>query len=158
MSELKRAARALVETRTERFESRHPLEASRTRLVEALARIEPSSATIFTPAWSEHEGRAMLEARFAPPARTQRLLQVFSLGMTLAVGLSAWVIATEDGPVQFMLPLFTVLAVLALPFVALGLSSQRDAAEARIRRAIRIALLDEAERLPAPQRWDDEDD
>ena len=58
---------------------------------------------------------------------------------------------------QFMLPLFTVLAILALPFVALGLSSQRAAAEARITRAIRIALMDEAERMPPQQRWEDEE-
>ena len=63
----------------------------------------------------------------------------------------------ERGPAQFMLPLFTVLAILGLPFVALGLASQRDAAESRLRRAIRVALLDEAERLPPPQRWEDED-
>jgi hypothetical protein len=158
MSELKRAARALVETRTERFEGRHPLAASRIRLDEALARIEPASATVFTPTWSEHEGRAVLDARFAPPARTQRLLRVLSLGMALAVAVSAWAIATQEGPMQFMLPLFTGLSVLALPFVALGLSSQREAAEARIKRAIRVALMDEPERMPAPQRLEGEED
>ena len=56
------------------------------------------------------------------------------------------------------LPLVTVLAILGLPFVALGLASQRDAAEARLRRAIRVALLDEPERLPPRPQWEDEDD
>lgn len=157
MSELKRAARSLVETRTERFESRHGLAQSRRRLDEALKRIGPPGATTFTTHWGEENGRATLEARFAPAPRTQRFLQLFSLGMSLAVAASAWAIATQEGPLQFALPLFTLLAILALPFVSLGLASQRDAAEARIRRAIRVALLDEPERFPAPQRWDDED-
>jgi hypothetical protein len=157
MSELKRAARALVETRVERFESRHPLDASRSRLEAALARIDAAGPSIFTPTWSEHEGRAVLEARFAPPPRTQRLLQVLSLGMALAVAMSVWAVAMMEGPMQFMLPLFTVLATLALPFVALGLASQREAAESRITRAIKVALQDEPERMPAPQRWEDEE-
>ena len=157
MSELKRAARSLVETRTERFESRHGVEESGRRLNEALERIGPAGATTFTTRWGEENGHATLEARFAPVPRTQRLLQVFSLGMSLAVAASAWAIATQEGPLQFALPLFTLLAILALPFVALGLASHRDAAEARIRRAIRVALLDEPERLPPAQRWEDED-
>src|SRR5688572_4585910 len=157
MSELRRAARALLETRVERFESRHALGDSRSRLESALARIDAAGPSIFTRAWSEHEGRAVLEARFAPPPRTQRLLQLLSLGMALAVAVSAWAIATLEGPMQFMLPLFTVLATLALPFVALGLASNREAAESRIRRAIKVALQDEPERMPAQQRWEDEE-
>jgi hypothetical protein len=157
MSELKRAARALVETRTERFESRHDLARSQSRLEAAVARIAGTGATVFTPAWREEQGRAVLEARFAPPRRTLRLLNSISLAMALAVAASAWAIATQEGPAQFALPLFTVLAILALPFVALGMASQRDAAEARLRRAIRVALLDEQERMPAPQRWEDEE-
>ena len=157
MSELKRAARALVETSTVRFESRHGLAESKARLEQAIARIGATGPTLFTTAWSEADGRAALEARFAPVPRTLRLLKGLSLGMAFAVGLSAWAIATQEGSVQFILPLFTVLAMLALPFVALGLGSHREAAEARIKRAIRVALQDEAERMPAPQRWEDED-
>ena len=82
---------------------------------------------------------------------------MLSLGLTAAVAVSAWAVATQQGPVQFALPLFTVLAILALPFVGLGLASQRDAAEARVKRAIRVALRDEPERLPQQQRWEDED-
>ena len=157
MSELKRAARALVATRNERFESRHGLAESKARLEQALARIGAPGPTVFTPTWSEADGRATLDSRFAPPPGIQRLLKALSLGMALAVASSAWAIATQEGSVQFIVPLFTVLAILALPFVALGLGSQREAAEARIKRAIRVALQDEAERLPAPQRWEDED-
>jgi hypothetical protein len=157
LSELRRAARSLSETRTERFESRHGLAESKARLDDAIKRIGEDGPTILTPAWREESGRAVLEATFAPPARTQRMLKALSLGMALAVALSAWFVATQEGPAQFVLPLFTVLAILGLPFVALGLASQRDAAESRLRRAIRVALLDEAERLPPQQRWEDED-
>ena len=157
MSELRRAARALVEKHSERFESRHGLEESKARLAAALDRVGASTSTVFTPAWEMQEARPVLEAQFAPPGRTLRILKVLSLGMTLAVAASAWAIVSQEGALRFLLPLFTVLATLALPFVALGLGSQRAAEEARIRRAIRIALLDEGERLPPPQRWADED-
>ena len=157
MSEMSKAARSLVEERTERFESRHGLAESQSRLAASLARIAGAGATVFTSTWSEADGRAVLQARFAPPARTLRILKVISVAMLLAVAMSAWAIATQEGPLQFVLPLFTFLAVLALPFVALGLASQRDAVEARLRRAIRVALLDEEERMPPQQRWEDED-
>jgi len=157
VSELKRAARALVETRSERFESLHGLAESKSRLEKALESIGVPGSTVFTPTWSEANGRATLDVRFAPPPGIQRLLKALSLGMALAVAMSAWAVVTQEGSVQFMLPLFTVLAILAVPFVALGLGSQREAAEARLKRAIRVALRDEAERLPAPQRWEDED-
>jgi hypothetical protein len=157
MSEMKRAARALVETRSERFESLHDLAQSKARLDAALSRMGVERSSVFTSRWIEEGGRAVLEARYAPPARTLRLLQGLSLGMALAVAASAWAITAWEGPMQFALPLFTALAILALPFVALGLGSQREAHEARLRRAIRTALRDEPERMPPPQQWEDEE-
>ena len=157
MSEMKRAARALVEVRSERFESRHALEESQARLADALGRARVEGSSVFTPVWSADGRRAVLEARFAPPVAILRLLKALSAGMALAVAASAWAIATQEGALQFLLPLSTVLAILALPFVALGLASQREAEEARIRKAIRVALLDEDESLPPRQRWDDEE-
>ena len=157
MSEMKRAARALVESRSERFESLHALEESKARLDASLARMGIERSTVFTPRWTEEQGRTVLEARFDPPARTLRILKVLSLAMALAVAGGAWAVMVLDGPLQFMLPLLTGLAILAMPFVALGLASQREAEEAKLRRAIRTALRDEPERMPAPQRWDDED-
>jgi len=157
MSEMKRAARALVEVRSERFESRHALEESKARLADALGRARAEGRSVFTPAWSGEGGRAVLEARFAPPATTLRLLKALSAGMAIAVAASVWAIATQEGALQFLVPLSTALAMLALPLVALGLGSQREAEEARIRKAIRVALLDEDERLAPRQRWDDEE-
>ena len=155
MSEMKRAARGLVEARTERFESRHALAESQQRLQAALARMQAERSSVFVPRWSEAAGRAVLEARFEPPPRTLRLLKMLSAAMALLVAASVWAAVTQDGPLRFGLPLFTALAVLALPFVALGLGSQREAHEARLRRAIRMALLDEPERMPPAQRWED---
>ena len=157
MSELRRAARALVETRSERFESHYGPAESKSRLEAALARMGVERSTVLLPGWSEAGGKAVLEARFEPPARTLATLKGLSAAMALAVAASVWAVVALDGALQFLLPLFTALAILALPFVALGLASQREAQEARLRRAIRTALLDEPERLPAQQRWEDED-
>jgi hypothetical protein len=143
MSEMRRVARALVETRTERFESLHGLEESKARLARALERIGAVGATVATPMWSEADGRALLDVRFAPPPRIARLLKLLSAAMAGLVAASAWAIAMEDGALRFLLPLFTGLAILAMPMVALGLGSQRAADESRIARAIRVALRDE---------------
>jgi hypothetical protein len=157
VSEIRRVARALIERRSERVESRHPLAESQARLGAALEHARLQGATVFTPTWHTGDGRAVLEAAYAPTARVQRLLPVLSMGMAFALAASVWAIATQEGTIAFMIPLLTVFATLALPFVALGLGSQRAAEEARIAKAIRVALLDEEERLPAPQRWKDED-
>jgi len=143
MSEMRRVARALVETRTERFESTHRLEDSKARLARALERVGDHPATLATLAWGESDGRPVLDVRFAPPPRIPRLLKLLSGAMAGLVAASAWAIAMEDGALRFLLPLFTGLAILAVPLVALGLGSQRAADESRIARAIRTALRDE---------------
>jgi len=143
--------------RTEPFESLHGLAESKARLALALARVGDHAATLTAFEWREAGGRAVLDVRFAPPPRIPRLLKILSAAMAGLVAASAWAIAMEDGALRFLLPLFTVLAILAMPLVALGLGSQRAADESRIVRAIRAALRDEDEKLPAPQRWKDED-
>ena len=158
MSEMRRAARSLVERRSERFESRHDLATSRQRLDASLRRAGIERDATFELAWSEADGKAMLDVHFLPTRRIRRFLQMLSVGMVALVALSVWVLRRADeGAQRFLLPLFTVLAILALPFVTLGLASSRAAQEARIRRAIRIALLDEEERFPPQQTWADED-
>ena len=139
MSELSRTARALVETRTERFESAFGLEKARARVAAALERARPTGATVAELAWIESP-RVAVEVRFSPPASTPRLLKFLSMGMALLVVASAWALLAWDGALRFLLPLFTALAILALPLVALGLGSRRAAEESRIARAIRAAL------------------
>ncbi len=157
-SEMRRAAEALVERRRERFESRHALAPSQERLEAALAGV-PLRYTRLDLAWSGEDGRVLLDASFAPAARIPRFLNVSSLAIFALVAASVWLLVSrrEAGAEKFLVPLFTGLAILAFPFAALGLSSQREAEEARARRAIRKALLDEDDAYPRPQRWPDED-
>jgi hypothetical protein len=158
MSEMRRAAAALVERRTERFESRHGLEASQRRLGKALERAALATGPTFAIAWSQENGTTILEATFLPSRRTRALLQTLSLAMLALVALSAWVITQgQAGAERFLVPLFTVLAIVGLPLATLGLASSRAAREASIRKAIRVALQDEEPRFPPQHKWPDED-
>lgn len=157
MSEMKRAASALVQTRTERFESLHALAESRARLESAMARAR-LTGTQFEPLWREEGGKAVLEARFLPPRGIQGLLRAISLLLVVLIGASAYeLVAGVPGALRFLLPAFTVLCILGLPIFTLALNSQREALESRIRRAIREALLDQDSHFPPRQRWADED-
>jgi hypothetical protein len=157
VSELRRAARRLVEARSESFESNHTVEESQRRLDAALAKI-PEAGRRFHASWSGGDGdAAMLTATFEPSPKIQRFLKVFSIamGLLMTLAVAAWFVA--DGALPWLTTITAALAFLFFPFVILGISSHQDARESRIRRAIRIALKDEDEKLPSPQRWDDED-
>ena len=158
MSEMRRAARALVERRVESFESRHDAAASRERLSRALGRPGLQPDATFAVDWREEDRKTILDATFLPSRRTLAVLRGLSVAMLALVALTAWILARPgEGPERFLVPLFAVLSVLAIPFLTLGLASARAAREARIRRAIRAALLDEDEAFPPPQKWADED-
>jgi hypothetical protein len=155
---MKRAAKALVEARTERFESLHPLDESRSRLAATFEHLRVVPGDRFVPQWREEAGRAILEAQFLPPRGVQGLVRGISLFMLLLVVASAYaILQTHEGAMRFLLPLSTGLVILGFPILTLALNSQRDAHESRIRRAIRVALLDVDVKLPPPQRWADED-
>jgi len=142
----------------ERFESAHPLDESRARLAAALerARVKPDAS--FVARWNDDGGRAILDAEFLPPRGVHGLLRAISVGMLVMVVASVYVVmATTEGAVRFLLPMCTVLVILGFPLFALGLNSQREARESRMRRAIRTALLDAEDRFAPPQRWPDED-
>ena len=144
-SELRRVAQALVELRTERFESRHSLEESIARLERALAALGLRGATQFHADWKVAHGKVQLEAQFAPARRTRQFLNAASLALTLLLASGAWALLWpgEDRSIQFLLPLAAVFAILAFPFVAAALGSRREAEEARIRSAIHKALVGE---------------
>jgi len=158
-SELRRAAKALVESRVETFESVHGLAESRSRLDHALAALGAPRALALTGTWSERGGHAVYEATFAPSPGTRRFLNALSLALVLLLAGSGWAfLATAQGaPVRFFLPFSTVFAVIAMPFVVNAAASRREAEEARIRRALRVALRDENPAYPPPQRWPDEE-
>ena len=132
----------MVERRVERFESRHPAPVSRERLQSRLAKAGRTPGVAFTQRWFDDDGRAVLEAEFAPAPGTLRLLRLLSVSMALLLGASAWAIfsSQESGALRWLLPIFTALAILGVPLATAGLGSHRDADEARIRKAIRAAL------------------
>jgi hypothetical protein len=158
MSEMKRAAASLVERRTERFASRHDLAQSKSRLEVALERARIARPWPFIASWSEEAGVVMLETIHEPSRGARRFLELASLAFVVLVGSSAWALMkAEESALRFLLPMITVLAVLGFPIVTLAVASQRAALDSRIRKAIRVALVDEDEAFPPPQRWADEE-
>jgi hypothetical protein len=158
-SEVRRAAKSLVERRSETFETTLPPEACRARLARELAALGKPRAVDFAGSWKPADGREHYEASFAPPRGIQWFLRSSSVVMAALIASSAWVIHSrgDDPAIQFLLPLFTVLAVLAFPLVVAMLGSNREAEESRIRRAIRRALGDGQHDFPPPHKWKDED-
>jgi len=158
-SEMRRAAKALIASRVETFETAQPLAASKQRLERSLAQLGAPRSLRLTGDWKVVEGREVYEATFGPAPGTKRFLRGFSLGLALLIAASAWALhsAEEGRALKFLLPMFTLLAVLAMPFVVYGFASHREAEEARIVRAIRAALQDGSTAFPPPQRWPDED-
>jgi hypothetical protein len=143
MSEMRRAARELVEPHTESFESRHDAATSRDRLATALQRAKLETGPTLKLAWREEDGKTILDASFLPSRRTLHVLRGLSLAMLGLLLATAWILMQPgEGAQRFLVPMFAVLSILALPLLTLGLSSSRAAREARIRRAIRIALQD----------------
>ena len=157
-SETRRAAQALIETRVERFESRHSLEASKARLAETLARARPEGRVDFTTRWADEDGKPVLEATFAPPRRVGRFLKATSIATTLLVAVTVWAMVSNDASpgMAWLLGLSTAFTILALPFVYVAMGSTRAAEESRLLRAIRAALMDEEEKLPPMKKWDDD--
>ena len=155
---MRKAAASLVEARHERFESRHDLAASRERMERALDRARIETPWPFAAAWSEAEGRAILDVTFAPSPGAQWFLKLASAAFVALAAASAWaVMRSEVEATRFLLPMITVLAVLGFPFVTLAMASSREARESRVRRALRAALLDADEAFPPARRWDDEE-
>jgi hypothetical protein len=147
-SSMRRSAQALVEQRRERFTSRHPELESRRRLEQALTRAGVTAGPPrFETHWRTEEGHTILDAVFGPSPRVKAALEVLSIVMLALVVASIFTLASADPPpALYLLVVFTLLAILGAPFVALGLASQREADEAVIRRAIRAALVDGEER------------
>lgn len=141
------------------FETAHPLAASKERLERSLAQLGAPRSLRLTGDWKVVEGREVYEATFDPAPATTRFLHGFSLGLALLIAASAWVIHSAEGArtLKFLLPMLTLFAVVAMPFVVYGFASHREAEEARIVRAIRAALQDKGAAFPPPRRWPDED-
>jgi hypothetical protein len=156
---MRRSAKALIASRTQAFESSHDEAASRERLAKAVASAGRLRFTIHTGTWKPGEGGMVYEATFAPAPRVQVFLQALALGIFLLLAASAWVLYSpkESAALKLALPMFTALAMFAMPLAVNAISSQREAEESRLARAIRAALRDESAAYPPQQRWADED-
>ncbi len=145
-SETSRIAKALVASRAESFASRRPRDDSEARVAAALAGIVPKRLA-FERHWRDDPGGLVLDATYRPAPGTRRFLQATSFVLMALIASSVWAVmaASEEGALAFLVPLMTVLAILAFPFVVVAMGSQREAEEASIARAIKRALTDEDE-------------
>lgn len=156
MSESRRLARSLVEPEPLVMESRFPRAESIERLRRAArafrSTIEGDRVSIVAPSarlearWEGPADGLELVGRFVPGRRMRIALQVLSLVFVLLVAASVWLLwRTDTGAARFLVPLTTVLGVLALPFIVTGMASTGEADRSRIRKALRVALQDEEE-------------
>jgi hypothetical protein len=145
-SEMRRAARALVESRVETFASPSAGEPARERVERALARVGSPRAFVFAGRWSERDGQAVYEAAFDPAPGTQRFLNGLSAALMALIAASAWVLVSGSAPpaARFLLPFFTGLAIIGMPLAVIAVATRREAEESRVRRAIRGALEEDA--------------
>jgi len=145
-SETRRIAKALVATREESFASRHPRAESQARLAAALARIDARRLR-FESRWREEPTGLVLDASYSPAPGVKRFLHATSVVLLALIAASVWSVMALDGAsaLAFLVPLTTVLAILAFPFVVVAIGSQREAEEARIGKALARALTDEDE-------------
>src|SRR5438128_3979277 len=151
-SETRRIAKALVDSSVETFATHYPREQSAARLAEAIAKNKPRTATVKTT-WRHATEGLRLDVHLRPARGVRVFLAATSLALTMMLVACAWVLMSheEPTPLRFLVPLVTALGVLGFPLLILALGSQREAEEARLRRAIRHALLDEEE-FPRPLR------
>ena len=143
MSEMRRMAKMLVESRSEAFQSRYPREESARRLAAAIAGFAPRGMA-FTTAWRDEPAATFLDVSFAPSRATRVFLNTAALVLTLMLGATLWsLLAPGEAPAaRVPVILATILAVLAFPFVVLAYASRREAEEATLRRKIRRALVE----------------
>jgi hypothetical protein len=141
---MRRAARALVETRVETFEVPGAAEGARERVERALADLGAPRALRYRGAWDTADGHTTYVGTFEPSPGTPMLLNLTSVAIVALIAVSAWVVlaAHADSSSRFLLPLLTVLGIIAFPFVIAGFAARREAEESRIARAIRAALAD----------------
>ena len=141
-SEMRRAARALVESRVETFAPGSAPGPARERLERALARLGPPRAFVFAGRWSERDGDALYEATFDPAPGTRRFLNGLSALLAGLVAASAWTLASEGAPpaARFLVPLVTAFGIVGMPLAVIAVATRREAEESRVRRAIRAAL------------------
>lgn len=170
MSEARRYAKALSGVRERSFESRFSAEDSAARLKAALAgeKLELEGDRVVIRAHrARYEGRwvagdqgARLEGRFVPLPSTRMQLTGLSILLTIMVlaSVRALMVEVEGAAVRYLLPAVTTISVLFfMPLFIMALGAAREGDEARIERAMRVALEDLDAKMPPPQKWKDEE-
>ena len=159
-SEMRRAARALVERRPSRIASDYPVDESVRRIEDwsrggattlklaaeasaesvAVRRVGEREA-FYRGTWRAQDGAVSLEGEFSPGASALRVVKLCSFGIAALLALTAWAWLTQpELATKVSLTVLTVLCVLVFPYVALALSSQQSAREAAVTRAFERAL------------------
>lgn len=154
-SEMRRAAQALMQPHPHVFKSGYPpAEASarlnalagnldRTTIEAGVDRvvIRTAKGEHFVGSWKVADGGPVLDGLFLPPPGAQRIVKGFGIAVTLLIVASAWAfLAGLETSLKVSAGLSTVFAILAFPYVIVGLSSQRSGREAAMARAVQRAL------------------
>jgi hypothetical protein len=143
-SEMRRMAKLLVERRCESFESRYAREESAIRVERATAGIAPKGM-VFESSWRDSPGAPVLDVTFSPTRATRFFLNTASAVLVLLLAVATWTLVMPGEPPvsRALVAIFTLLSMLAFPFVAVAFGSRREAEEANLRRAIRKAIVEE---------------
>ena len=162
-SEMRRAARSLVEAQPVTIASDYPVEESVGRLTEwsregaarlkvvldvsaedVTVRRDGESVPMFRGSWRPHEGGTRLEGEFPPSPSVPRMLRLSSMALALLIGLAAWALVTStETSIRVGLVLLTGVCLLLFPYAILALASQSLARQAALKRALERALRGE---------------
>src|SRR5438270_14073249 len=96
-SEMRRVAKALVESRSESFATRHSRDESLRRVTSALAARMPRTAIVET-AWTDDGEGLRLHVSFRPARVVRRFLRATSIALMVLVASSAWIFASSEEP------------------------------------------------------------
>ena len=173
-TEARRAAQALVATRAQSYPSGYSRAESMARLAAALGAIETDSGRraavrgmvtadrvvlafgrrlgersqcTFEGAWVAEGETVRLDGAFVPVGRTKRFLASTSVVLSILILASVWALVSpnQDASMKILVPMITVLSILAFPFVVVAMASHRDVEEMAISKVVRKALAPEAE-------------
>ena len=158
-SEMRRAAQALVERQPRSIRSDYPVDESADRLralfasgrlapltgdatpIQVVIRATPGGDEIFVGHWTSDATGVCLDGEFLPGRRTQRHLKGLAITLTLLVAACLWAfLGGQDTATRASLALITAFAVLAFPYVILGLSSQRAGREGALAQVLKRTL------------------
>ena len=161
-SEMRRAAKALVERTPAEFETGRAAGDALARL-RASAKLDVEvngdrlavgekgrrarlAGSRFEGGWMPRGAGSVLAGDFVPSPGIHAFLRSASVGLAIlmAASLWTWFDSSTGGPLRYLLALSALFAILGFPIVILAIASQKEAAQARVAKAVRAALDDDA--------------